>query len=73
MYAYLIVEVDAAKLFVDNSKVTPEVMDHLRNAGVELRPYDSILSEIRRYVLGVTLILHLKHFALNWAFFHAYG
>ncbi|XVE89684.1 hypothetical protein DITRI_Ditri20bG0015700 [Diplodiscus trichospermus] len=48
MYAYLIVEVDTAKLFVDNSKVTPEVMDHLKNAGVELRPYDSILSEIRR-------------------------
>ncbi|XVF06089.1 hypothetical protein REPUB_Repub06bG0018200 [Reevesia pubescens] len=48
MYAYLIVEVDAAKLFVDNSKVTPEVMDHLKNAGVELRPYDSILSEIRK-------------------------
>ncbi|XWS57538.1 hypothetical protein CRYUN_Cryun09bG0183100 [Craigia yunnanensis] len=48
MYAYLIVEVDAAKLFVDNSKVTPEVMDHLKNAGVELKPYDSILSEIRR-------------------------
>ncbi|XP_022719386.1 probable Xaa-Pro aminopeptidase P isoform X2 [Durio zibethinus] len=48
MYAYLIVEVDAAKLFVDNSKVTPEVMDYLKNAGVELRPYDSILSEVRR-------------------------
>ncbi|TYH46853.1 hypothetical protein ES332_D11G368600v1 [Gossypium tomentosum] len=48
MYAYLIVEVDGAKLFVDNSKVTKEVMDHLKNASVELRPYDSILSEIRR-------------------------
>ncbi|XP_021282146.1 probable Xaa-Pro aminopeptidase P [Herrania umbratica] len=48
MYAYLIVEVDAAKLFVDNSKVTSEVMDHLKNAGVELRPYDSIVSEIKR-------------------------
>ena len=70
MYAYLIVEVDAAKLFVDNSKVTPEVMDHLKNAGVELRPYDSILSEIRRYV-AVMLFLHFKHFALNWAFFSA--
>ncbi|GJZ06156.1 probable Xaa-Pro aminopeptidase P [Tanacetum coccineum] len=46
MYAYLIVEMDAAKLFVDNSKVTPEVMDYLKTAGVELRPYESILSEI---------------------------
>ncbi|KAK5786433.1 aminopeptidase P2 [Gossypium arboreum] len=48
MYAYLIVEVDAAKLFVDDSKVTSEVMYHLKKAGVDLRPYDSILSEIRR-------------------------
>lgn len=48
MYAYLIVEIDGAKLFIDNSKVTPEVMNHLKNAGVELRPYESILSEIER-------------------------
>lgn len=50
MYAYLVVEVDAAKLFIDNSKVTQEVMDHLKSAAVELRPYDSILSEIERQV-----------------------
>lgn len=48
MYAYLIVEVDGAKLFVENSKVTPEVLNHLKNAGVELKPYDTILSEIER-------------------------
>ncbi|KAJ6384494.1 hypothetical protein OIU78_027738, partial [Salix suchowensis] len=48
MYAYLIVEVDGAKLFVDNSKVTPEVLNHLENAGVELKPYDTILSEVER-------------------------
>ncbi|KAJ6757190.1 XAA-PRO AMINOPEPTIDASE 1 [Salix koriyanagi] len=46
MYAYLIVEVDGAKLFVDNSKVTQEVLNHLENAGVELKPYDTILSEV---------------------------
>lgn len=48
MYAYLIVEIDGAKLFVDNSKVTSEVMDHLKSVGVELRPYDSIISEIEK-------------------------
>ncbi|XP_039040416.1 aminopeptidase P2-like [Hibiscus syriacus] len=48
MYAYLIVEAEGAKLFVNESKLTPEVMDHLKNAGVELRPYDSILSDIKR-------------------------
>lgn len=48
MYAYLTVEIDGAKLFVDNSKVTPEVLNHLKNAGVDLRPYDAILSEIER-------------------------
>ncbi|KAI3509200.1 hypothetical protein L1887_24291 [Cichorium endivia] len=46
MYAYLIVEVNTAKLFVDQSKVTPEVMDYLHKAGIELKPYNSILSEI---------------------------
>lgn len=50
MYAYLIVEIDAAKLFVDNSKVTPEVMSYLKSAGIELSPYESILSEIERCV-----------------------
>ncbi|XP_031260687.1 aminopeptidase P2-like isoform X2 [Pistacia vera] len=47
MYAYLIVETAKAKLFIDDSKVTTDVMNHLKNAGVELRPYDSILSEIK--------------------------
>ncbi|GMP60540.1 hypothetical protein CsSME_00023360 [Camellia sinensis var. sinensis] len=47
MYAYLIVEMDGAKLFIDNSKVTPEVMGYLKNAAVDLRPYESILSEIK--------------------------
>ncbi|XP_058226132.1 aminopeptidase P2 [Rhododendron vialii] len=46
MYAYLIVEMDGAKLFIDNSKATLDVMEYLKNAGVELRPYESILSEI---------------------------
>ncbi|GFZ02959.1 metallopeptidase M24 family protein [Actinidia rufa] len=46
MYAYLIVEMDGAKLFIDNSKVNVEVMGYLKNAGVEVRPYESILSEI---------------------------
>ncbi|KAF8388025.1 hypothetical protein HHK36_026691 [Tetracentron sinense] len=46
MYAYLIVEIDRAKLFVDSAKVTTKVMDHLTSSGVELKPYESILSEI---------------------------
>ncbi|KAJ6828090.1 putative Xaa-Pro aminopeptidase P [Iris pallida] len=45
-YAYLIVELSSAKLFVDNTKVTKEVMTHLGNAGVELRLYESILPEV---------------------------
>lgn len=47
-YAYLIVEGGGAKLFIDNEKVTPGVMAHLKNAGVELRPYETVLSEIER-------------------------
>ncbi|XAR52596.1 Xaa-Pro aminopeptidase [Bertholletia excelsa] len=46
IYAYLIVEMHGAKLFIDDSKVTPEVMAYLKNAGVELKPYETVLSEI---------------------------
>lgn len=45
-YAYLIVDNRGAKLFVDDAKVTREVVGHLGNASVELRPYDTILMEI---------------------------
>lgn len=48
MYTYLIVEIDRAKLFIDHSKFTEEVSDHLKKAGMELRQYDSILYEIER-------------------------
>lgn len=47
-YSYLIVEINSAKLFIDKAKVTKEVMDLLKSAGVELKPYESILSEIER-------------------------
>ncbi|KAF9593734.1 hypothetical protein IFM89_024738 [Coptis chinensis] len=58
MCAYLIVETAGAKLFIDNSKVTPEVMTHLKDSGVELRLYESILSEIDRLAAkGVQLWL----------------
>ncbi|XP_030504788.1 aminopeptidase P2 [Cannabis sativa] len=58
MYAYLIVEIEKAKLFVDNSKVTPDVMKHLKDAGIELRPYESILSEVESLAAhGATLWL----------------
>ncbi|RAL52500.1 hypothetical protein DM860_007357 [Cuscuta australis] len=46
MYAYLIVEIDGAKLFIDDSKITPEVRGYLNSAGIELRAYESIISEI---------------------------
>lgn len=49
-YAYLIVEINSANLFIDKSKVTPEVMLHLLAAGVELKPYEAILSEVKRHV-----------------------
>ncbi|KAJ3670224.1 hypothetical protein LUZ60_010548 [Juncus effusus] len=45
-YAYLIVEMERATLFIDNKKITQEVSDHLKNSGVELKPYESILPEI---------------------------
>lgn len=46
MYSYLIVETTAATLFVDDCKITPEVMDHLKAAGVEIKPYESVLNAV---------------------------
>ncbi|KAL0455076.1 UNVERIFIED_CONTAM: Aminopeptidase P2 [Sesamum latifolium] len=58
MYAYLVVEIDGAKLFIDDAKLNPEVIHYLKNAGIELMPYESILSEIESLALkGASLWL----------------
>ncbi|GAB2287331.1 Aminopeptidase P2 [Dionaea muscipula] len=51
MYAYMVVEIDGAKLFIDGHKVTAEVMNHLLAAGVELKPYESILDTVENLAL----------------------
>ncbi|CAN0914258.1 Aminopeptidase P2 [Linum grandiflorum] len=71
MYAYLVVTIDDAKLFVDSSKVTPEVSSHLKNAGVQLRPYESILSEIESLALQGTE-LWLDPSSVNAAIVNSY-
>lgn len=58
MYAYLVVEIDGAKLFIDDTKINSGVMHYLNNAGIELRPYESILSEIERLVFSCVLLVY---------------
>ncbi|XP_028770817.1 aminopeptidase P2 [Neltuma alba] len=71
MYAYVIVEIDRAKLFIDHSKVTEEVSDYLKKAGIELRQYDSILSEIESLAAkGASLWLDTS--SVNAAIVNAY-
>jgi Xaa-Pro aminopeptidase len=48
VYAYLIVEIDGATLFIDDSKVTKEVDDHLKKVNIEINPYNSIISETEK-------------------------
>lgn len=48
-YAYVVVGLETASLFVDESKVTPEVLAHLNEAGVTVKPYASLVSEIKGY------------------------
>lgn len=64
MYAYLVVEIDGAKLFIDDTKINSGVMHYLNNAGIELRPYESILSEIERLVFSVLLVYASFFFTL---------
>jgi Xaa-Pro aminopeptidase len=47
-YSYLIVEMSTATLFVNSSKVSEEVLEHLKKAGVNLKPYEAILSDVER-------------------------
>lgn len=50
-YAYAIVELESATLFVDPSKVTDEVSLHLKKAQVSVKPYDTLLSSLQRSAL----------------------
>ncbi|KAK7397207.1 hypothetical protein VNO78_18374 [Psophocarpus tetragonolobus] len=71
VYAYLIVEVGGAKLFIDDSKVTEEVSDHLKKADVEIRPYNSVISGIERLATrGASLWLDTS--SVNAAIVNAY-
>jgi hypothetical protein len=47
-YAYLIVELDLATLFIDNLKITTKVMAHLTSSNVVVKPYGTLLSQITR-------------------------
>jgi Xaa-Pro aminopeptidase len=47
-YSYLIVEASTATLFMDINKVSEDVLKHLEEAGVKLKPYEAILSEVER-------------------------
>ncbi|KAJ1417115.1 Peptidase M24 [Sesbania bispinosa] len=71
VYAYLIVEIDGAKLFIDDSKVTEEVSDHLKKANIEIKPYNSIISEIESLAArGAALWLDTS--SVNAAIVNAY-
>ncbi|PKA57435.1 Xaa-Pro aminopeptidase [Apostasia shenzhenica] len=57
-YSYLLVSTSTATLFVNHSKVTEEVMVHLTETGVQMRPYEALLSEIESLaVKGAKLLL----------------
>ncbi|KAL2612171.1 hypothetical protein R1flu_023863 [Riccia fluitans] len=50
-YAYVLVELDSATLFVDESKVTGDVAKHLSEASVNVKSYESLVPEIRSLAL----------------------
>ncbi|XP_020212955.1 aminopeptidase P2 [Cajanus cajan] len=72
VYAYLIVEIGGAKLFIDDSKITEEVSDHLKKADIEIRPYNSVISEVERLAAqGSSLWLDTS--SVNAAIVNAYS
>ncbi|CAJ2631626.1 unnamed protein product [Trifolium pratense] len=72
VYAYLIVEIDGATLFIDDSKVTEEVDGHLKKANIEIKPYNSIISETENLAArGAALWLDTS--SVNAAIVNAYN
>lgn len=51
-YAYAVVELEAATLFTDASKISDKVSLHLKNAQVSVKPYTAVLSELERLASG---------------------
>lgn len=47
-YAYVIVQLESATLFVDEAKLTREVAEYLSEASVNVKPYGDLVSEIKR-------------------------
>eukprot|EP00252_Welwitschia_mirabilis_P023369 TRINITY_DN6584_c0_g1_i1.p1 TRINITY_DN6584_c0_g1~~TRINITY_DN6584_c0_g1_i1.p1 ORF type:complete len:717 (-),score=142.42 TRINITY_DN6584_c0_g1_i1:201-2351(-) len=47
-YAYLVIDLDSTSLLIEESKITPDVMAHLSNSNVKVKPYGTLLSEIAR-------------------------
>ncbi|KAK9789963.1 hypothetical protein WJX73_006444 [Symbiochloris irregularis] len=45
--SYALLTTTSAAVYVDSSKVTPEVQAHLEEAGVEIKPYDALLSDVK--------------------------
>lgn len=46
--AYALVSLDSATMFVDEAKVSAEVRGGLAAAGVDVRPYEAVLDDMRR-------------------------
>eukprot|EP00271_Cylindrocystis_brebissonii_P013010 TRINITY_DN32551_c0_g1_i1.p1 TRINITY_DN32551_c0_g1~~TRINITY_DN32551_c0_g1_i1.p1 ORF type:complete len:748 (-),score=129.37 TRINITY_DN32551_c0_g1_i1:498-2741(-) len=57
-FSYGLVEMEAATFFVEEAKLTPDVKQHLAEAGVTVKPYSALAEEIRRAAAeGVQLLL----------------
>lgn len=55
--AFLYVGSDSARLFIDGAKLTPEVSEYLRKAGVDTAPYGSALEYLASVPKNVTVLL----------------
>ncbi|KAL4428500.1 hypothetical protein ABPG75_002589 [Micractinium tetrahymenae] len=54
--SYGVVTAEGAALYVDAGKVTPEVAAHLQEAGVEVKPYASLMSDVKAMAAAGTTL-----------------
>ena len=55
--SYMLVTTDSATLFVDERKLTADVLEHLLSQGIDIAPYDTIWKALADYDKD-TLLLH---------------
>ena len=80
-FAYCLVTPSKCALYIDAKKLSPRVAEHLKQASVDIRPYESIFDDLKQDTHGLKLGSQVNELTLklmvssscNWAIQEAIG